>query len=151
MTMAFGFQTKEYTPIGEESHMKTILMGCNRMQRLLMHRVMKETLKPLKPLPPRHCAYSLPADGALVLSDNPMGVRLMERQLTSCLLLWLLTQGLFAAELLFPADAGFVNVKNPPYSAKGDGVTGDTAAIQAPILEPVPMEKGLVVVDANCG
>jgi hypothetical protein len=36
-----------------------------------------------------------------------------------------------AVERLFPADAGFVNVKDPPYNARGDGVTDDTAAIKA--------------------
>jgi polygalacturonase len=33
----------------------------------------------------------------------------------------------------FPADAGVINVKLAPYLAKGDGVTDDTAAIQAAI------------------
>ena len=34
---------------------------------------------------------------------------------------------------LFPRDAGLSNVKSPPYNARGDGVTNDTAVIQAAI------------------
>jgi hypothetical protein len=36
-----------------------------------------------------------------------------------------------AENIVFPADSGVVNVKNAPYNARGDGVTDDTAAIQA--------------------
>ncbi len=36
----------------------------------------------------------------------------------------------FADNVVFPPDAGIVNVKLPPYNAKGDGIHDDTAAIQ---------------------
>jgi hypothetical protein len=38
-----------------------------------------------------------------------------------------------AEHIVFPEDAGVINVKNPPYNAQGDGETDDTAAIQAAI------------------
>jgi hypothetical protein len=38
-----------------------------------------------------------------------------------------------AEERLFPPDGGMINVQLPPYNARGDGLTDDTAAIQAAI------------------
>lgn len=38
-------------------------------------------------------------------------------------------------QIRFPADANVINVKDPPWSAKGDGVTDDTAALQHAIDE----------------
>ena len=53
----------------------------------------------------------------------------MKRTLFS-LIVCLLSAGRLAAdESIFPADADIINVKNPPYNARGDGVTDDTAAI----------------------
>ena len=40
-----------------------------------------------------------------------------------------------AENMIFPADAGVVDVTRDPYNAKGDGVTDDTAAIQKALSE----------------
>ncbi len=40
-----------------------------------------------------------------------------------------------AEDTVFPNDAGVVNVTLPPYNAKGDGVSDDTAAIQAALSD----------------
>jgi len=43
----------------------------------------------------------------------------------------------------FPADSGVVNVKSPPYNAKGDGVTDDTRAIQQ-ALDDHPNQHAII-------
>ncbi|MBW4575414.1 MAG: glycoside hydrolase family 55 protein [Aphanothece sp. CMT-3BRIN-NPC111] len=46
-----------------------------------------------------------------------------------------------AENIVFPADAGMINVKKAPYNAKGDGVTDDTAAIQQALNDNVNYKK----------
>lgn len=48
---------------------------------------------------------------------------------------------LLAENIVFPTDAGILNVKNAPYNAKGDGVTDDTAAIQRALNDNVNQKK----------
>lgn len=41
----------------------------------------------------------------------------------------------YAQDIKFPADAGIINIKEPPYNAKGDGVANDTQAIMAALRD----------------
>lgn len=55
-----------------------------------------------------------------------------------------LGQALEGAEnCIFPADAGVIDVTKPPYEAKGDGTTDDTAAIQK-ALDDYPARGAII-------
>lgn len=45
--------------------------------------------------------------------------------------------------VVFPADSGVIDVTRPPYGAKGDGVTDDTAAIQK-ALDDHPSQNAII-------
>lgn len=52
--------------------------------------------------------------------------------------LWVLAGGLLclrAEDVVFPDDAGVINLKQAPYFARGDGLTDDTAALQQALIE----------------
>ena len=70
----------------------------------------------------------------LILASTIQKRTLFQSQAIAPLSPYSATLALLAAEvttenIVFPSDAGVINVKDAPYNAKGDGVTDDTAAI----------------------
>ena len=71
----------------------------------------------------------------LILASTIQKQTLFHSQAIAPLSPYSATMALSAAEvttenIVFPSDAGVINVKDAPYNAKGDGVTDDTAAIE---------------------
>lgn len=48
---------------------------------------------------------------------------------------WVMAGALIRADVRFPEDSGVIDVTRPPYNARGDGMTDDTAAIQQALLD----------------
>ena len=66
------------------------------------------------------------------------------------LLAWLaLGSQLCAADIAFPKSAAVIDITRPPYSAKGDGIADDTAAIQQALLDMMGRHKILYFPDGT--
>lgn len=65
----------------------------------------------------------------------------MKRMMAAMAMMGLIVGPGWAENIVFPPDAGVVNVKQAPYNAHGDGVHDDTAAIQQAISDTLNGSK----------